>query len=101
MSVKFDDFLQEPLQDPEFREEYESLQPENAITQAIIDARHQSGLTQKELAEKTGIDQAAISRIESGNANPTLNTLDRGIVGLEIYGNVHGALHIPTSSAVK
>jgi len=32
---------------------------------------------------------------------PTLNTLDRGIVGLEIYGNVHGALHIPTSSAVK
>ena len=34
------------------------------------------GLTQQQLAEKTGIDQAAISRIESGRANPTLNTLD-------------------------
>ena len=55
MSVKFDDFLQEQLQDPEFRKEYEALQPEHAIIQAIIDARQQSGLTQKQLSERTGI----------------------------------------------
>ena len=48
MSVKFDDFLKEQLQDPEFKKEYEALQPERAIIQAIIDARKQSGLTQKE-----------------------------------------------------
>ena len=35
MSVKFDDFLQEQLQDPEFKKEYEALQPEHAIIQAI------------------------------------------------------------------
>ena len=42
----------------------------------IADKRKAQGMTQRDLAEKTGIDQAAISRIESGRANPTLNTLD-------------------------
>ena len=39
MSTKFNDFLQEQLQDPEFRKEYEALQPEHAVVQAIIDLR--------------------------------------------------------------
>ena len=47
MTAKFDDFLQEQLQNPEFSEEYNNLQPERAIIQAIIDARRTSGLTQK------------------------------------------------------
>ena len=38
MSVRFDDFLQEQLQDPEFKKEYESLQPQHAIIQTIIDS---------------------------------------------------------------
>ena len=50
MSTKFNDFLKEQLQDPEFQKEYEALQPEHAIMQAIIDARKLSGLTQKELS---------------------------------------------------
>ena len=47
-------------------------------------ARHRkaAGMTQRELSEKTGIDQAAISRIESGNANPTINTLDALVEGV-------------------
>ena len=61
MSVKFNDFLQEQLQDSEFKQEYEDLQPEHAIIQAIIDARQKSGLTQKELSEITGIAQGDIS----------------------------------------
>ena len=69
MSVKFDDFLQEQLQDSEFKEEYEDLQPEHAIIQAIIDERQQSGLTQKELSESTGIAQGDISKLERGMAN--------------------------------
>ena len=55
MSVKFDEFLQEQFLDSEFKNEYEALQPERAIIQAIIDARQRSGLTQKELSERTGI----------------------------------------------
>ena len=82
MSVKFDDFLQEQLKNPEFRKEYESFQPERAIIQAIIDARQSSGLTQKELAERTGIAQGDISKLERGNANPSLRTLQRLAVGM-------------------
>ena len=70
MSTRFDDFLEEQLKDPEIREEYEALQPEYAAIQAMIDARVRSGMTQKELSEKTGIAQGDISRIERGNANP-------------------------------
>lgn len=82
MSVKFDDFLRDQLKDPEFRKEYESLQPEKAIIQAILDARQTSGLTQKELSERTGIAQGDISKLERGNANPSIQTLQRLAVGM-------------------
>ena len=77
MSTKFNDFLQEQLQEPEFRKEYEALQPEHAVVQAIIDARKNAGLTQKELSERTGIAQGDISKLENGNANPSIRTLQR------------------------
>ena len=77
MSTKFNDFLQEQLQDPEFRKEYEALQPEHAVVQAIIDARKNAGLTQKELSERTGIAQGDISKLENGNAKPSLRTWQR------------------------
>ena len=82
MSTKFDDFLKEQLKDPEFKREYEALQPEHAIIQAIIDARKQSGLTQKELSERTGIAQSDISKLEKGNANPSIRTLKRLAAGM-------------------
>ena len=82
MSNKFDDFLQEQLKDEAFRKEYEALQPERAIIQAIIDARKQSGLTQKELSERTGIAQGDISKLERGNANPSVRTLQRLAKGM-------------------
>ena len=74
---KFNDFLNEQLQDPEVRAEYEALEPEFSIMQAMIDARKSSGMTQKQLSEKTGIAQADISILESGSANPSLRTLQR------------------------
>lgn len=77
MSTKFNDFLEEQLQDPEFRKEYEALQPEHAMIQAFIDARKYSGLTQKELSVRTGIAQSDISKLECGNANPSIRTLQR------------------------
>lgn len=77
MSNKINDFLQEQLQDSEFREAYEALQPEHAVVQAIIDARRNAGLTQKELSERTGIAQGDISKLENGNANPSIRTLQR------------------------
>ena len=82
MSAKFDDFLSEQLKDPEFRREYEALQPERAVIQAMIDARKRSGLTQAELSERTGIAQGDISKLENGNANPSVRTLQRLAAGM-------------------
>ncbi len=75
--TKFKDFLSEQLKDENFKKEYDALKPEMAIIQAMIDARKSSGMTQKELSEKTGINQADISKLENGTANPSLRTLRR------------------------
>ena len=43
----------------------------------MIDARAEKGLTQKELSERSGIAQGDISKMENGNANPSVRTLQR------------------------
>ncbi len=69
--------LSEQLKDEEFRKEYEAIQPEMTIIRAIVDARTSQNLTQKELAERTGINQADISKLENGTRNPSVNLLKR------------------------
>ena len=69
--------LEKQLEDDEFRKEYEAIQPEMDVIRAIVDARASQNLTQKELAERTGINQADISKIENGTRNPSLNLLKR------------------------
>lgn len=71
------DMLEKQLEDDEFRKEYEAIQPEIDIIKALVEARNSLNLTQKELAERTGINQADISKIENGTRNPSLNLLKR------------------------
>lgn len=75
-----DDFtrlLNESLKDPEFKKEWEALDPEYQVMRAMAKARSESGMTQKQLSEKTGINQSNLSRIESGDINPSVETLNR------------------------
>ena len=81
---KFDDFFDEQMKDPEFRTEYNNLQPEFDVIRAIIDARTNQNLTQKQLPEKTGINQADISKLENGTRNPTINLLKRLADGMDM-----------------
>ena len=78
----FNDYLSQKMKDPAFKAEYDALEPEFSIIQAMIDARKASGLTQQQLAEKTGIAQADISKLENGSANPSLRTLRRLAAGM-------------------
>mgnify|MGYP004675768787 CR=1 FL=1 len=78
----FEKYLAEQMKDPAFKAEYDALEPEFSIIQAMIDARKASGLTQHQLAEKTGIAQADISKLENGSANPSLRTLRRLAAGM-------------------
>ena len=77
MRDDFERYLEEQLKDPEFRKKYEALEPEYTIMQAMIDARTSKGLTQKELSIRSGIAQGDISKLENGNANPSIRTLQR------------------------
>ena len=79
---EFKEFLNEQLKDPELKAEYDALEPEFAIIRALIDARERQGITQKELSARTGIAQADISKLENGNANPSIKTLKRLASGL-------------------
>ena len=78
------DFIDEQLKDPVFKEKYEALEPEFTVMQALIDARKERGMTQKELAEVTGISQADISRLERGTGNPSIKTLQRVAQALQM-----------------
>lgn len=64
------------MQDPEFKREYDALENEFMILEACIAARSQSGLTQAQVAERLGVSQPAVARIESGK-NVSLKTLRR------------------------
>ena len=47
------------------------------VGNAVAAARARKGISQKELSERSGIDQSDISKIERGIANPSVNTLNR------------------------
>ncbi len=73
----FDDFLKESLKNPKIKAEYDHLQPEFAVINALIEARKNEGLTQKVLARKMGTKQSVISRLENGRANPSVAFLKK------------------------
>lgn len=81
---KFRESLDEMLQDQEFKKEYDEIQPEMDIIRAIVDARISQNLTQKQLAERTGINQADISKLENGTRNPSLKLLKRLADGMDM-----------------
>ena len=76
------DILQEQLKDPELKKEWDDIQPEMDVIRAMIDARIEQNLTQKDLAARTGIDQADISKLENGIRNPSLKLLKKLASGL-------------------
>ncbi len=73
----FDDMLSKQLHDEEFKKEYDAIQPDMDVIRAIVDARTSQNMTQKKLAERTGINQADISKLENGTRNPSVNLLKR------------------------
>ena len=79
---KFNQYLTEQLKDSAFKAEYDALEAEFAIIHAMITARQKTGMTQKQIAERTGIHQSDISKLERGNGNPSLRTLSRLAEGL-------------------
>lgn len=82
MGKNFRETLNEQLRVPEFKAEWDALEPERQIVRAMLMGRERADLTQQQLAEATGIAQADISRLENGTANPSLRTLKRLASGM-------------------
>ena len=78
----FKNHITQQLENPEFAAEWERMRPEREYIKAIIAARIETNLTQKELAQKTGIRQSNISLIENGKSSPTIAILQQIADGL-------------------
>ncbi|MBQ4144443.1 MAG: helix-turn-helix transcriptional regulator [Thermoguttaceae bacterium] len=78
----FERYLSERMRDPEFREEYEALEPKYALIRQLIEIRREQNLTQAELARRIGIQRSHLARLESGDFNPTFQTLQKIAKGL-------------------
>ena len=79
---RFEDHLEEQFHDPEFRALYEKEREALRIGMEVARRRRALGLTQAQLAREVGTSEAAISRLESGDANATARTLRRVAVAL-------------------
>ena len=76
------EYKEKRMRDPSFAQAYAETEPELNVIRAMITARESRHMTQKQLSERTGIAQADISKLESGNANPSLKTLQRLAAGM-------------------
>ena len=70
-------YLKKQLKNDDFENEWINLQPEMELLRTIVKARTDRNITQKELSIKTGIDQADISKIETGARKPSLKILEK------------------------
>ncbi|MEK9165237.1 MAG: helix-turn-helix transcriptional regulator [Patescibacteria group bacterium] len=73
----FTKFKKDALKDKEVKRLYDELKPEFDLIADVMQKRIEKGLTQRELAQKMGTKQSAISRFESGGYNPSLAFLRR------------------------
>lgn len=74
--IDAENWLRKKLKDPEFKKEYDRLEPEFALAREVISARVKAKLTQAQVAKRMGTSQSAVARIESGRS-PSLTSLRR------------------------
>lgn len=77
MATTFKQFKTKALQNQKIKAEYEILEPKYEIIKTIINQRIKRGWSQTKLAEEIGSLQPVISRLEKGNGNPSLQTLQK------------------------
>lgn len=85
-----DAVLDESLRDPEFRKEWDETALARAVAVKLVEYRAQHEMTQTALAHKLGMKQPAVARLESGDHNPSIETLGRlaRALGVEFHIDV-------------
>jgi ribosome-binding protein aMBF1 (putative translation factor) len=75
--ITFEELDAQWMSDPEFVKEWKKIEPEYQLARQIIGARLKKNWTQAQLAQKVGTGQAVISRLEGGNAKPSISLIQR------------------------
>ena len=75
-NVNFKDYLNQQLQEPQFKQEFENETTKLESAIAVTHVRKEAGLTQRELANVSKVPQSTIARIETG-ANTSVDTLTK------------------------
>lgn len=75
--IPFSQVRKRMMADPEFKKEYDALEDEFALIAAMIDARSRAGLTQAQVAERMGVKQPVVAKLEGGKSNVSIGTLRR------------------------
>lgn len=84
MGKNFRETLSEQLKDENFKKEYDSMDSEYQLINALLSARKARNITQQQLSQRTGITQGDISKIENGSANPSIKTLRKLATGMDM-----------------
>lgn len=97
-TITWNSIRDEILSDPEVKAEYDTLTTEFELARTIVTLREKVGLTQREFANKVGMKQSQLARIESGKQMPKLKTLAKlaAIAGYEVEVNL-----IPTDNKTE
>ena len=84
----FQEDLAKRLKNPEFKKEWEDSEVEYQLGRRLIEARLEKNLSQRDLAKKVGTSQAAISRIEGMDGNPSLSVIKRIAAALDLKADI-------------
>ena len=76
--------LESSLEDPLFKNEWENNSVEREVMKQIVEARIAKGMTQQDLAKKCGMKASNLCRLENGNGNPSIATLNKIAQGLDM-----------------
>ncbi|MFA6190128.1 MAG: helix-turn-helix transcriptional regulator [Candidatus Staskawiczbacteria bacterium] len=85
-AVDFDDLLKKELKNPEFKKRFDEYGRQLEVAYQILQLRKRKGMSQAQLAKKIGTKQSNIARMESGQQNFSMDTLEKiaNALGLDL-----------------
>ncbi|WP_404785420.1 helix-turn-helix domain-containing protein [Altericista sp. CCNU0014] len=88
-TISWDSVRAEILAKPAVKAEYDALETEFDVARHVIALRKATGLNQRDFADRVGIKQPQLARIESGKQMPKLETLMKLAAGAGYAIEVH------------
>jgi transcriptional regulator with XRE-family HTH domain len=88
---------EEQIADSDFRAEWQRLAPARAFAATLLRYRAEHDLNQRQLGERLGVSQPRVAKLESGEHNPSIETIIAAVrqLGIEFALDVAPADRTP------